>query len=394
VAAAAFSVGLSTRADPAEAAREAASAARDGLGGRTATLVLVFATAELAVAGEDLLPPVHARLAPGTLLGCMGEAVIAGAREIEEGPAVAVWAAHLPGADLVPFRLRAEILADGMAVRGWPTRLGAPAAPMLLLADPFTFPVDALIGEVNAADAAAWVVGGLASGGRVPGDHRLFLDHDVFDEGAVGAVLHGVDVTPIVSQGCEPIGPEMVITAGAGQVVEELAGVPAVEKLERVIAELDERERALAVRGLLAGLVINENQPDYERGDFLIRGIQGGDRETGALVVHDRVRVGQTLRFHARDAASADADLREALRRARARLSGARPGGGLIFSCNGRGTRMFPEPDHDARVVAEELGAIPAAGIFCNGEIGPVGGKTFLHGFTATLALFSCRAPR
>jgi small ligand-binding sensory domain FIST len=192
----------------------------------------------------------------------------------------------------------------------------------------------------------------------------------------------------VVSQGCLPIGPEMVVTAADGSRVLELAGKPALQKLEEVVAELAPRERELAVDGLLAGLVIDENVPDYGRGDFLVRPIHGGDRETGALIVGERVRVGQTLRFQVRDAASADDDLREALRSARAGMGDDAPGGALVFSCNGRGSRMFTTPHHDATTVAEELGAVPAAGLFCNGEIGPVGGRSFLHGFTATMVLF------
>lgn len=385
-----FGVGLSTLDDPAEAAREASTAARLALGDASATLVLVFASADLAVQGQEILPVVHDILAPETLLGAMGEAVIGAGREIEEGPALAVWAAHLPGAEIMPFRLEARVVDDGVAIEGWPgPPEQAPTAPVLVLADPFTFPADALLGEMNAAESGGWVVGGLASGAREPGGHRLFFQHELLREGAVGAVLGGLPVQPVVSQGCEPIGPEMVITAGAGQVVEELAGVAAMDKLKQVIEDLEPREREMAAHGLLVGLVINENQPDYERGDFLIRGIQGGDRDTGALLVGERVRVGQTVRFHVRDAVTADLDFRQALREARAMAPDAAPLAGLIFSCNGRGTHMFPEPHHDAAAVAEELETIPTAGIFCNGEIGPVGGKSFLHGFTATMALFS-----
>ena len=155
-----------------------------------------------------------------------------------------------------------------------------------------------------------------------------------------------------------------------------------------MVAALEPEERALAVEGLLAGLVIDENTPDYGRGDFLVRSIHGGDHDTGSLIVGENVRVGQTMRFHVRDAGSADEDLREALRAARADLGAVEPGAALVFSCNGRGTRMFPGPDHDAEAIVEELGDIPAAGLFCNGEIGPVGGRSFLHGFTATMVLF------
>jgi small ligand-binding sensory domain FIST len=136
---------------------------------------------------------------------------------------------------------------------------------------------------------------------------------------------------------------------------------------------------------VLAGLVIDENRSDYRRGDYLMRGLIGLDEETGALAIGEPVRVGQTLRFHVRDAEAADEDLRENLAAA---LDRGLAAGALLFTCNGRGTNMFSAPDHDARAVGELLGDDALAGFFCAGEIGPVGGKPFLHGFTATLAVF------
>jgi small ligand-binding sensory domain FIST len=322
----------------------------------------------------------------------MGEAIVGEGREIEEGPALAVWAALLPDVEVIPFRLVARPLGEGMGVLGWPDAISDTAAadvgPVIMLADPFSFPADGLLAELNHEPGGPVVVGGLASGGLRPGEHRLFAGTDVLEEGAVAIALRGARMHTVVSQGCMPIGPEMVITAAEGSAVLELAGMPALMKLQEVVEALEPGERTLALEGLLAGLVIDENTPDYERGDFLVRSIQGGDRESGALIVGERVRVGQTMRFHVRDADSADDDLRAALRGARARIGTGAPGGALLFSCNGRGTRMFGGPDHDAAAIAEELAAIPAAGLFCNGEIGPVAGRSFLHGFTATMVLF------
>jgi small ligand-binding sensory domain FIST len=388
-----FGVGLSQAAEPARAAREACAAVRDGLGsGVSPHLVVIFASPALCEGAEALLEEIDDALAPGHLIGCMGEAIVGAGREVEDGPALSVWAAHLPGAETIPFRLVARPVGEGLGVLGWPDALAdAPAGnvgPVVMLADPFTFPADGLLAQLNQEPGAPIVVGGLASGGRRPGDHRLFAGADVLTEGAVGVALRGARIRTVVSQGCKPIGPEMVVTAADGSRVHELAGMAAMEKLEEVVEGLDPGERALAGEGIMAGIVIDENTPDYERGDFLIRSIHGGDRDSGALVVGERVRVGQTMRFHVRDAGSADEDLRAALRAARVELGDTDPGGALVFSCNGRGTRMFPGPDHDATAIAEELDRIPTAGLFCNGEIGPVGGKSFLHAFTATMALF------
>jgi small ligand-binding sensory domain FIST len=217
------------------------------------------------------------------------------------------------------------------------------------------------------------LVGGLASGGRRAGEHVIFHDGDVHFDGGVGVALPGAHIIPVVSQGCAPIGPDMVITAGGGPVVAELAGVNAFDKITHVVDELTDDERKLLRQPLLAGIVINENQPEYGRGDFLVRGIHGRDPDTGAVYVGEHVRVGQTFRLHVREA--------------RERAGDGTPAAALVFSCNGRGTHMFGAADHDASAIGDELG-IPAAGLFCNGEIGPVGGQTFLHGFTATMALF------
>ncbi len=388
-----FGVGLSQDPDPAGAAREACAAVREALGpGTSPTLLVMFASPALCDEAEALLAAIHEELSPAHLIGAMGEAVVADGREIEEGPALAVWAAHLPGAEVIPFRLVARPLGEGMGVLGWPDVISGEEAagigPVIMLADPFSFPADGLLTELNDEPRGPVVVGGLASGGMRPGEHRLFAGTDVVEEGAVAVALRGARMSTVVSQGCMPIGPEMVITAAEGSTIHELAGMPALMKLQEVVEALEPGERALALEGLLAGLVIDENTPDYERGDFLVRAIQGGDRDTGALIVGERVRVGQTMRFHVRDAASADEDLRAALRDASGAIGPAAAGGALLFSCNGRGTRMFPGPDHDATAIAEELSRIPTAGLFCNGEIGPVGGRSFLHGFTATMVLF------
>jgi small ligand-binding sensory domain FIST len=361
------------------------------LGGAEVTLAVVFATPELLADDGVLVDAIGEALAPRHLIGCTAEATIAEGREIEGGPALTLWAAHLPGAAITPFALHAVAADDGVEIEGVPEGLEeALDTPVILLADPFTFPADAFLDHMNGAGGAARpVVGGLASGGRSAGEHRLIIGRRVHPEGAVGVALDGVRVTTVVSQGCRPVGPDMVVTAADGPIVEELAGRPAVERLEELIHGAGPEERGLLESGLLAGLVIDENRPDYRRGDYLIRGVRGADRESGSLLVGERVRVGQTLRFQARDAGSADADLREALAQARRELGDGMPAGALVFTCNGRGTNLFDVPNHDAMVIRDAFGDIPTGGLFCNGEIGPVGGRNFLHGFTATMAVFT-----
>jgi small ligand-binding sensory domain FIST len=386
-----FAVAVSTAPDPEQAAREAAERIAATIRPAETTLAAVFASPAIAEDSEAVLEVLHELIEPERLIGCTTEAVIGAGREIEDGPALSVWCARLPGATVTTFRLEDTGADDGFPFDGWPDELAGAAAgeaPVLLLADPYSFRSDRLAAVLNEAGGPV-LVGGLASGGAGPGQHRLFLDREVLRDGAVAVALAGAPVVAVVSQGCAPLGPDMVITAGGGSVVGELAGRPAFEKLSEVVEELAQEERRLVHQPLLAGIVIDENQPEYERGDFLVRGIVGRDADSGAIYVGERVRVGQTFRLHVRDAVSADEDLRHALRGARSTYGASLvPAGGLIFTCNGRGTHMFDAADHDASCVREELGDPPLAGMFCNGEIGPVGGRTFLHGFTATMALF------
>jgi small ligand-binding sensory domain FIST len=376
--------GLSTSELAWEAATEAAREAGGGALGRAEVdLAFLFLSPSHLDEAEAAAEAVREELAPRHLLGCVAEGVVARVRELEDGPAAAVWAGALPGAEIECFHVAAVQADDGVAVAGFP-ELDDPAL-VALLVDPFTFPTGPFLASLNERYERIPLVGGIAVGGQRPGAQALILDDAVHVEGAVGAVVSGLPVLTVVSQGCRPIGREAVITRCEGNVVSELAGRPALERLRREIAALSPEEQALAARGLLAGLVIDENRPEYETGDFLMRGLLGADEATGALALGDSVRVGQTLRFFVRDATSADADLRQALA---GTLGRGRPAGALLFTCNGRGTNMFPEPDHDARIVTETLGTQALAGFFCGGEIGPVGGKAFLHGFTATLAVF------
>jgi small ligand-binding sensory domain FIST len=376
--------GLSTCESAWDAATEAAREARGGALGRAEVdLAFLFLSPAHLDEAEAAAEAVREELAPRHLLGCVAEGVVARVRELEEGPAVAVWAGALPGAEIECFHVAAVQTDDGIAVAGFP-ELDDPAL-VTLLVDPFTFPTGPFLASLNERYERIPLVGGIAVGGRHPGAQALIVDDAVHAEGAVGAVVSGLPVLTVVSQGCRPIGREAVITACESNIVSELAGKPTLERLRSEIVALSSEEQALAEHGLLAGLVIDENRPEYDTSDFLMRALLGADEATGALALGDTVRVGQTLRFFVRDAASADADLRQALA---GTLGRARPAGALLFTCNGRGMNMFPEPDHDARVVAETLATEALAGFFCGGEIGPVGGKAFLHGFTATLAVF------
>ncbi len=337
-------------------------------------------------------------LKPRALLACVAEAVIGGDREVEDGPALSLWLAKWRNpVKLTPFSLTLERTPDGPALFGWPDALGAatasepftkPRAAALLLGDPYSFPTDVFLARVNDEAPGVPVLGGMASGIHGPGQCRLLLGGEVRDQGAVGVLLEGeLGLRSIVSQGCRPIGRTMVITKAEDNVIRELAGRTPFEQLRRLWEELTPEEQRLFQRGLHIGRVLNEYQGEFQRGDFLIRNVLGLEKESGALVITDSARVGQTVQFQVRDAASADEDLR-ALLQLDLHAHERPPAAALLFSCNGRGTRLFEEPDHDARAVWREAGPVPLAGFFAMGELGPVGGQNFVHGFTASVALF------
>jgi small ligand-binding sensory domain FIST len=376
--------GLATGDGGTDAFGEAAARAAMQLGGAHADLVVVFAGADNAASAGDGLAVVSERLGADALIGCGAQGVLGDGREIEAG-GVAVWAAALGEGSADTFHLEALQMGEATAVSGLPDLDGAEA--VILLADPYSFPVDGLLGQLAADWPGLPVIGGISSAGGGPGLGVLMHDGRVEREGAVGVVLRGVDVRTCVSQGARPIGPEMIITAADENVIEELASRPALARIKEALVELEPDERRLAAHGLLLGIVIDPNQPEYGRGDFLIRGLLGVDDASGTVTVGERVRVGQTVRLQVRDAASADEDLQEALAGELRRLPRP-PAGALMFTCNGRGEGMFGVADHDAAAVEYAFAGAPAAGFFAAGEIGPVGDRNFLHGFTATLAVF------
>ena len=379
--------GISTHEDPRVGAIEAAQAAGAGLDGSTADLVVMFASGGHMEDPEATLEGIHEALRPGSLVGCGAGGVLGCGAEHEDGMAVAVWAASLGGGRAQTFHAVASVHeeTETVTVMGMEDLAGARGA--ILLPDPFTFPTDPLLQDLATRAPGVPVIGGLASGRRPDERGVLFHGDDVLDGGTVGVRFDDVDVLPCVSQGATPVGPEITITEAEGNVISELAGQPALDRIRAVIEELDPVDRTLIAGGLLIGLVVDGGRPEYGHGDFLVRQLLGADPVGGTLAIAAPVQTGQVLRLHARDAASADRDLQEQLR-LRVSALGGQPAGALAFSCNGRGRAMFGIEDHDAGALSEELAGAPSAGFFAAGEIGPVGGASFLHAFTATVALF------
>ena len=370
---------LSQHPDSAQAAAEVTAPVLAQLGAMP-ELAVFFVTPPHRDAVDDIADVVRSVLQPVTLLGAAAVAVLGPRREVEETPGVSLFAARL-GSPALPVRLEAERTGQGWQISGFPTDV-AGTRSLLLIADPFTFPVDALLDELARTQPGLAVVGGMASAANAPGDNRLLVDDSSYTDGAVGALL-AEDVSPqaVVSQGCRPIGRPYIVTRADGHMIYELGGRPALERLLTTLERLPPGDRQLAEQGLHCGVVIDETKDEFERGDFLIRGVLGVDRATGAVAVGDSPAVGSTVQFQVRDAASADEDLH-------ALLTGRAARGALVFTCNGRGRRLFGTPDHDAIVVGDLLGTSAVAGMFCAGELGPVGGRNAVHGFTASIAIF------
>jgi small ligand-binding sensory domain FIST len=371
------------------AAERALAAARGALDGRSADLAAVFVCGGSDSAAAAALHRVAEASGAHAVLGCNASGVIGGGRGLEDASAVSVWCAALPGVRMRSFGLEVMPTDEGLAVVGMPEPALDDVAAVVL-ADPWSFPVDGFVAGSNLSHPGLPVVGGMAAGAHGRGSTRLLIDGKVIDRGAVGVMLSGaVNAYPLVSQGCRPIGPAMTVTAAEDNVILELAGMAAVPKLREILAGLPPIEQAMATSGLQLGVARNEYVEDHGQGDFLVRGIAGADAARDGLVIGDVVPTGHTVRFQVRDAEAADSDLREMLQDFRDNPLLGPADGALVFSCNGRGASLFGSADHDPMVLHEGLAESGIAGCFAAGEIGPVGGQNFVHGFTASMLAFT-----
>ena len=350
-------------------------------------LLVVFVSNHFQSQLEEITEYLQKHLSPQHLMGGTGESIVADAIEIEASPAISIWCAALPDTQINSMRLTFERTPDGGTFIGWPDALSTSwqeDSVMLLVGEPFSFPADGLLSRLQEDRPGIPVVGGMASGFHAPGENRIVIGTDVYNNGAAVVVLQGgVKTRTIVSQGCRPIGERFVITAAEGNMITGLGGKPALEVLKKLYEELPTTEQVAMQNGFHVGQVVSEYQDEYQMGDFLIRNVVGVDPDQKAMVVADYLRVGQTVQFHIRDHESASLELNQLLSQVETPCAAA-----LLFTCNGRGTRLFEVESHDAAAVSQHLGSIPVAGIFAQGELGPVGGKNFLHGFTASIITF------
>ena len=388
-----FSSALTTQKDAAQAVSELCERTRAQLGDARVDLAFMFVSPRHIEALPDLIEDLHVRLAVRNLVGCTGAGIIGVDQEVEQGTAISLWAASLPNVMIEPFRITQQQVEESTGAAFWHSELDLEPKldpSFVLLPDPFTSDAARLIGELSEAYPGRPMIGGLASGARKPGENRIWINEQIHNDGVIGVALIGpVKLQTLVSQGCRPIGEPLIITKAKRNVVLELASQPPVLVLQKLLKDLPENDRQLAQQALFVGRVINEYQEDFHRGDFLIRNIIGLDPNTGSIAVGDRdIRAGQTIQFQLRDGSTADEDMQELLEKQETELKLKPPHGALLFSCLGRGENLFGKPNHDIETIRAKIGPLPVAGFFCNGEIGPIGDKVFVHGYTSVLGLF------
>ena len=333
---------------------------------------------------------VHARIP--LLAGCSSTGLIAGPREIEGATGLVLALYSLPGAELKEFRFTQKQVEEANGPGYWHLETGVEPAHTngwLVFIDPFHLDAESWIRSWNEAYAPLPALGGLASGISNQQTTQVYLNGDVFEDGGVAISVGGdVQLTGVISQGCTPIGETWTLTRVEKNLIHYIGNRPAYTVLAETFQKLPPEEQRKAQGNLFIGFVVNEYLEDFHRGDFLVRNLIGGDPQSGVLAVGTLPRAGQTMQFQRRDAGAATEDMNELLARAKKQIGGATIYGGCLCCCNGRGKRLFGRANHDAELVQERLGPLGLSGFFCNGEIGPVGEKNFLHGYTASLALF------
>ncbi|WP_066378374.1 FIST signal transduction protein [Anabaena sp. CA = ATCC 33047] len=371
-----------------------------------ADLGLVFISSAFASEYSRVLPLLAEQLSVPVLIGCSGGGVIGTAasgqtQELEAEAALSLTLAHLPGVDLQVFHVVAEDLPDlDSSPDAWIDLVGVePSAKpqFILLSSAFSSGVNDLLQGLDFAYPGSVILGGQASAGGLGGRLALFC-HDaasnqhqcLYRDGTVGLALSGnIVLDTIVAQGCKPIGEPVQVTKAERNIILEIDEKVPLMVLRDLIASLSEQERMLAQHSLFVGVAMDEFKLSLQQGDFLIRSILGVDPTGGAIAIGDIVRPGQRLQFHLRDAQASAEDLQFLLERYQQQGSPNAAAAALMFSCVGRGEGLYGKPNFDSGLFKTYLPDIPVGGFFCGGEIGPVGGRTFIHGYTSVFGI--CR---
>ena len=375
------------------AIQECAVAVKEQMAGDAPDLAVVFVSAHHESDYESVVPLVLGEFPSARVFGCSGGGIIGNGQEVEQRPAVSITAARLPDVELVEFHLEGDGLPDLDAGPGsWEELVKVTSAQepqFVMLADPHSFPVPDLLMGLDFAFADSVKIGGLASGAQQQGGNALFLGDQLYRSGAVGLALHGnITVDTVVAQGCRPIGQLMRVTKASRNLLEELDEQQPLAVLRGLFQDLNDRDRELMRTSLFLGVVMDELIDDPRQGDFLIRNVIGMDERSGTLAIGEMLKEGQMVQFHLRDAETSTDDLTAVLDRYANDNRENQIQGALLFSCLGRGQYLYGRPNHDTGIFQDKLGSVPLGGFFCNGEIGPVSGTTFLHGYTSSFGIF------
>ena len=391
-----WSSAVSNEPSLSDAVAECAASIHDDLGEGAPDLAVVFTSTHHGPEYEAVPDMVRQRLGDCPLVGCSGGGVIGAGREVEERAGLAMAGAILPDVKIVPFHVENDDLPDAdSAPERWEELVKTSASDepeFVLLTDPFSFASDRLVAGLDYAFPRSAKIGGIASGGQLPGVNALYLSGQVHRSGAVGVALSGaVKVDTVVAQGCRPIGGAMQITSCSQNWLLELDGHDTLEALGGIVGSLDARDQSLVRHSLFLGISMDRFNESPGMGDFLIRNIVGADQSRGALAIGEILYEGQTVQFHLRDAETSSEELDALLTRYAIEHPTYEETGALLFQCLGRGMHLYGRSDHDTDMFREKVSRMPLTGFFCNGEIGPVGGTTFLHGYTSSFGIFRTR---
>ena len=389
--------GISEQPDLGFAIGECVGSLENQLGGQSPDLAVVFVSPHHRAEYGKVVSLVRQYLPDARVFGCSGGGIIGNGVEVEQRPAVSITAGVLPDVEIVEFHLEADAIPDLDAGPGsWEELVKVTAGDdpqFVMVADPFSFPTQNLLLGLDFAFARSAKIGGLASGGQQQGGNALFLGEETYHSGAVGLALHGnITVDTVVAQGCRPIGSLMRITESRRNLLMSLDNKSPLAVLRELFEQSDERDRGLMRHSLFLGVVMDEFLDAPQQGDFLIRNVVGMDERSGNLAIGELLKEGQVVQFHLRDAETSTDDLTSVLDRYAADNRENQVQGALLFSCLGRGQYLYGRANHDTGIFQDKLGQVPLGGFFCNGEIGPVSGTTFLHGYTSSFGLFRAKS--
>jgi len=384
---------LSKQTDIDAAVQEASEQITHQLGSDHADLTVIFVAPQYREFYDKVPDLLNRYLKPGMLFGCSGGGIIGNAEEVEQQAAFSITSAKMPGVKIQPIYSETKELPNQdtspSVWREWLNVNIEDQPHFVFLADPFSFRGEEFLAGIDFAYPNAKKVGGLASGAQSLGGNALYLGDKIYNNGLIGVALSGdIEVDTIVAQGCRPIGEPMKITDCQDTLLKKLDDKPTLEVLQELNETLSDSDKKLLQTSLFLGIEMDPMKDDPKQGDFLIRNLMGVDRESGALAIGAMLRAGQLVQFHLRDKQMSAEDLDMMLTRYLSQGHAENASGALLFSCLGRGKYLYGEANHDTNMFRNKLGEIPLGGFFCNGEIGPVGNTTFLHGYTSSFGIF------